>query len=355
MSLLEEVILRGTRAAQPGASSVAAGTLYYVTDETAVERSSGTAWETYSGGGAPADAQYIVGAAHASLSAERVGTDTAEIAWDYGTAAQAKLNLINNSIVAARTSFVATQRILGRNTAGAGAGEEVTWEQARAWATQKIWTPDYPPASAGALDDEFADVSGGLPGGWTEYDHGTLLTPVEGSEGFRMQMAAGTVNFLAGAYKSDPGGDITVWTKVSLSATRVNSRVGLAWFQDAASSTGDLHAVVMAYDTTSMYVITSTYTGYNTGVTNVITLTDVQGGSGLYFRTRRTGTTYTFEWSSDGVGWMVLSSGAIAFVPLHVGLIASSNGSAAGVAVSKFFRSVASDVGVGGLVGGQRI
>lgn len=45
---LEDVILRDTRAAQPLASDVPSGTLYYVTDESVTERSNGTAWESYS-------------------------------------------------------------------------------------------------------------------------------------------------------------------------------------------------------------------------------------------------------------------------------------------------------------------
>lgn len=55
---LDDVILRGTRAAQPAAAAVTPGTLYGLTDEgNAVERSTGTVWQPYSppaGGGAPA-------------------------------------------------------------------------------------------------------------------------------------------------------------------------------------------------------------------------------------------------------------------------------------------------------------
>lgn len=54
------------------------------------------AWAAQSGGGgggAPTDAQYIVSAAHAGLSAERVVTDNSEIAWDTGTAGQLKAAL----------------------------------------------------------------------------------------------------------------------------------------------------------------------------------------------------------------------------------------------------------------------
>lgn len=48
---LAEVIQRSTRALQPVATTVPAGTLYFVTDETITERSNGTAWESISDGG----------------------------------------------------------------------------------------------------------------------------------------------------------------------------------------------------------------------------------------------------------------------------------------------------------------
>lgn len=51
MSRLQDVILRGTRANQPLATAVAVGTIYYVTDETVLERSNGAGWQSYSGAG----------------------------------------------------------------------------------------------------------------------------------------------------------------------------------------------------------------------------------------------------------------------------------------------------------------
>lgn len=47
MDMLTNLTLRGTRANQPAATKVYVGTLYYVTDENKIERSSGTAWELY--------------------------------------------------------------------------------------------------------------------------------------------------------------------------------------------------------------------------------------------------------------------------------------------------------------------
>lgn len=49
------------------------------------------------GGGAPTDAEYITGATHGDLSAERVGTDTATIDVDFGTAGEAKWNVIQSA------------------------------------------------------------------------------------------------------------------------------------------------------------------------------------------------------------------------------------------------------------------
>lgn len=51
MSTLAGVIQRGLRSAQPAATAVPAGTLYFVTDEDVTERSSGSAWQSYSGAG----------------------------------------------------------------------------------------------------------------------------------------------------------------------------------------------------------------------------------------------------------------------------------------------------------------
>ena len=47
MALLSSVIQRGTRASQPAATTVSIGTLYYVTDEHVIERSTGSAWQSY--------------------------------------------------------------------------------------------------------------------------------------------------------------------------------------------------------------------------------------------------------------------------------------------------------------------
>jgi hypothetical protein len=59
MALLEEVIIRDIRASQPAATTVAVGTLYYVTDEATTERSNGTIWESVADGGPTGDSNSI--------------------------------------------------------------------------------------------------------------------------------------------------------------------------------------------------------------------------------------------------------------------------------------------------------
>lgn len=65
-SRLQDVIQRGTRASQPLATAVSAGTLYYVTDEGVTERSDGTNWQSFSDTGVVAS--IIVSAGGASGS-----------------------------------------------------------------------------------------------------------------------------------------------------------------------------------------------------------------------------------------------------------------------------------------------
>ncbi len=71
-------------------------------------------------------AEYVVGGASTALSAERVGTSTGRIAWDFGTAGQAKLDLVAGSVTYSYIQDVsATNKILGRASAGSGDIEEI--------------------------------------------------------------------------------------------------------------------------------------------------------------------------------------------------------------------------------------
>ena len=84
---------------------------------------------TVAGGGAPATAQYLVGVANATLTAERVVTDTAEVTWDLADPAAAKANVgaIPESkvtgLVADLAAKVPTTRLINTTAPLTGGGD----------------------------------------------------------------------------------------------------------------------------------------------------------------------------------------------------------------------------------------
>lgn len=110
---LEDIIKRSTRALQPAATTVPIGTLYFVTDESIIERSNGTIWQSYSGAAASGITELTgditagpgSGSQAASIAANAVGTT--EIA--------------NDSVTFAKMQNITDIRLLGR----AGSGGDV--------------------------------------------------------------------------------------------------------------------------------------------------------------------------------------------------------------------------------------
>jgi hypothetical protein len=107
-SRLQDVILRDTRANQPAATAVAPGTLFYVTDESVTERSSGTAWEDYTDGAAGSGITQLTGNVTAGPGS---GSQVATIA--------------NDAVTFAKMQNISSDRLLGRDTAAAGDPEEL--------------------------------------------------------------------------------------------------------------------------------------------------------------------------------------------------------------------------------------
>lgn len=80
------------------------------------------AWATVAGGGggAPTDADYLVRTANGSLSAERVVTDTATISFDWATAGQARANIVTNSVGNTQLRQAGALSLVGRSANSTG-------------------------------------------------------------------------------------------------------------------------------------------------------------------------------------------------------------------------------------------
>lgn len=115
---LEDIILRSTRALQPAATTVPVGTLYFVTDESVIERSNGTTWQSYSGTAASGiteltgDVTAGPGSGSQVASIAALAVDTAELA--------------NNAVTYAKIQDVTDVRLLGRAAGSAGDVQEIT-------------------------------------------------------------------------------------------------------------------------------------------------------------------------------------------------------------------------------------
>lgn len=77
------------------------------------------------GSGAPADADYLVGAANASLSAARLVTLSSTISWDLSVALIAKANVVDGSITNAKLRSSAALSVIGRASNSAGAPADI--------------------------------------------------------------------------------------------------------------------------------------------------------------------------------------------------------------------------------------
>lgn len=217
------------------------------------------------------------------------------------------------------------------------------------------WSHDAPPASAGTLDDEFQDNSSGVPGGWTESDFGSDGTFLERQDGLRITEAGGSV--VSGIYKTDPTGDITLWTKFFLPAASSNQILfGIALWQDATSSSGDIYTWCFdSFGHKFSLHLWNAYNSYNTEVSTVSTTNPFWPLKYCYLRVRRSGTTYSFDYSHNGVLWTQQYSSTIAFTPTHLGLAIYGTGAVTQHVIAPFFRSLASDIGVTGVSQGKNI
>lgn len=125
---LEDIILRGLRSAQPPFGDVPIGTLYFVTDESIIERSNGLAWQSYSGAAASGITQ-LTGAVTAGPGSGSQATTLANDAVTTVKILDANVTtakIANDNVTYAKIQNVTDARLLGRSAGSDGDVQEVT-------------------------------------------------------------------------------------------------------------------------------------------------------------------------------------------------------------------------------------
>jgi beta-xylosidase len=209
-----------------------------------------------------------------------------------------------------------------------------------------IWDVDATPASPGALDDEFSDGSIGAL--WTEHDPYSKQSGNEAGGELALSQNTQTSGYLTGYYQTLPGGDFTIVAKVKLNVdgddvgTGACAQAGLALWEDAsANNKRALLAGLYVADGVAT-VGWSVWSGSNAVELGYVVSEpiEVSAGTYLYLRLRRSGSAYTFDYSTDGQQWTSYTlTGYVEFTPGHVGVGIQNNSTGTTVTGSfSFFR-----------------
>ena len=205
--------------------------------------------------------------------------------------------------------------------------------------TFTVWSPDAPPAVPSDLDDEFDDASFDTDL-WTEFDPGGLLAVSENETGLILDGATHAGDDICGIYQPIPAVDFSITVKLALIAPRANfAVVGLALWEDASNPATPLYAWMFTCRVDDQQIELTRWTNYTTWAATSYVEPDDIIATHLYLRIRRAAATYSFDWSSNGIGWRQCWSGALAFAPAHFGIML--NNVATGVtirAIATFFR-----------------
>jgi len=203
-----------------------------------------------------------------------------------------------------------------------------------------LWVPDAPPVSPSACDDEFDDASFDT-GLWTEFDPASKLAVSEGEVGLILDQDTAAGDNWAGVYQSIPSGDFCITTKLSTICLLFNiAIVGLVLWEDATNVNAGLYALVLQWNPAAYYgrVAFHRMNNYGSWNSTPIEIYD-QIFTHLYVRIRRIGSTYYCDFSSNGIGWVQIWTGSLAFTPGHFGLgINNINQEITIRAIHSFFR-----------------
>jgi hypothetical protein len=224
---------------------------------------------------------------------------------------------------------------------------------------KSYWAVDAPPTSPTSQDDEFND--GSLNGKWSEYDPGSKLTVTESSTYKHLQLlsaSGGGAWTVAGIYQAIPAGDFTITVRIAPLAPGANYYMtGLALWEDATNSAAKIQDYVMSIRGGGLNLSSHYYTAYNNLSTTPVDLTINYNWSSFYYmRIRRNSTNYYWDWSNDGLSWNTYGTPSAvnpSFTPTHFGISVMNYSTNTVMTIHNFFRYVASDVGITGILAGQ--
>lgn len=218
------------------------------------------------------------------------------------------------------------------------------------------WSSDAPPASATSQDDEFDN--GSLDGKWTEYDPNSVLTVNESSTYKHLLFTCTTRTGFnpTGIGETIPAGDFTIWAKFGFRVANIDYSIcGLAFWEDIADVSKKIRVWGYSPRGSATRLAIYDYTNSTTfSAESSLVETDYNVNS-MYFRIRRNSTNYYHGWSRDGLNWQESSAASNpSFTPTKMGLTLDNGNTGVTIGASiPFFRYIASDVGLNGIMAGQ--
>ena len=178
------------------------------------------------------------------------------------------------------------------------------------------YTPDYPPASPSAYDDEFNSVSGL----WTPiYTSKMVATDVNTTvPGCLYWATDGVGSYLTAWLEAIPGGDFTIWTEVDLEVCysgNPNSALGLILSSANTEGAGSqfFHSL---WNTGNNVNTMYTWSGFNSPGSQIVSN---NATTSRFLRIRRSGSTYYFGHSTKGKVWSEVSE-SVGFTASYMGL-----------------------------------
>jgi hypothetical protein len=220
-----------------------------------------------------------------------------------------------------------------------------------------VWTPDAPPQIPHEQDSEFDTSSTGSPAGWALFDPSGLsaFTVDQGGLAISQPSTAGTKT--AGLYKALAAGDFTVWSRVALMGRRASTyRGGILLYEDPTDTAARIYTFGLKSLATGTQITFERQASWSAAPTLLFTgNVSTSGITHCYLRIRRNGSSWCFDYSTDGLSWVTATATSLLFAPDAYGPgFASDAPGTATAARFAFSRFVAADVGETGLMQGDR-